>query len=183
MSYNIRLCPVCSSPVPRIAWVDGKRRNLGKRKYCFNCSPFGKNNTRKLEMIDPATKGFCTSCGKPLKSKTAIRMCPVCQLYKRADKIRDKIFDILGYQCWVCGYDKGKIAKRVLEFHHMNPSEKEFSLGRNEMTNLAWERVVKEIKKCSLLCCRCHREIDAGIISTEEIEKIYKEKWKNIKLE
>lgn len=59
----------------------------------------------------------------------------------------------------MCGYDKYYGA---LDFHHKKPEEKEFSIGGNY--SLAWERLEKELDKCILVCCRCHREIHAKII-------------------
>ena len=35
--------------------------------------------------------------------------------------------------------------------------------------------------KCVSLCCRCHREFHAGLISREKMYSIYIEKWKEIK--
>jgi len=49
-----------------------------------------------------------------------------------------------------------------LEFHHLNPEEKEINFGSN--TNLGWGAVKEELKKCILVCANCHREIHYGII-------------------
>lgn len=44
-----------------------------------------------------------------------------------------------------------------LDFHHINPQEKEFSISQK-----AWryskERIMKEISKCIILCANCHRK-------------------------
>lgn len=62
-------------------------------------------------------------------------------------------------KCSACGYDKLKAA---LEFHHPDPSTKKYEIGR--MQNHSYELLKKEINKCVLLCCRCHREYHAGIL-------------------
>ena len=49
----MRKCLNCENQVPNLAWIDGKKRNLNNRKYCFECSPFGKHNTRKIH--DPSS--------------------------------------------------------------------------------------------------------------------------------
>jgi len=58
-----------------------------------------------------------------------------------------------------CGYNK---CLEALEFHHRNPSEKEFNVSSKGHSR-SWERVKKEIEKCDLLCANCHREIHAEI--------------------
>ena len=44
-----------------------------------------------------------------------------------------------------------------LEFHHINPSEKKFAIGRiNDY--LSWRMLKTEIAKCRVLCANCHRK-------------------------
>lgn len=76
---------------------------------------------------------------------------------KRRKEIRLKAINSRGGKCEKCGYDK---CAEVLEFHHKNPSQKDFSVSRKGHCR-SWERVSKEIAKCDLLCANCHREIHA----------------------
>jgi DNA-binding CsgD family transcriptional regulator len=69
-------------------------------------------------------------------------------------KLKEKAVEYKGGRCEKCGYNKCIIA---LEFHHMNPLEKDFNIGKNSM--LAWGKVKKELDKCILVCANCHREI------------------------
>ena len=48
-----------------------------------------------------------------------------------------------------------------LDFHHLDPSIKEFNLTRN---SIGWEKLKPELDKCVLLCSNCHRMIHAGVI-------------------
>jgi hypothetical protein len=44
-----------------------------------------------------------------------------------------------------------------LEFHHINPKEKKFSIGRiNDY--MSWKALKCEIEKCRVLCANCHRK-------------------------
>ena len=53
-------------------------------------------------------------------------------------------------QCVKCGEtDKSK-----LHFHHIDPSKKEFTIGR--MRNYSLEKIQQEIDKCIVLCANCH---------------------------
>ena len=62
--------------------------------------------------------------------------------------------EYLGGRCESCGYDKCIAA---LEFHHKDPSKKDFSVSTDGTTK-SWEKLKAEIEKCSLLCSNCHRE-------------------------
>jgi hypothetical protein len=46
---------------------------------------------------------------------------------------------------------------RVLEFHHTNPSEKEYAVSNMIERGLGKEKLNKEISKCDVLCANCHR--------------------------
>lgn len=44
----------------------------------------------------------------------------------------------------------------ILEFHHNDPNEKDYSISNR--VRASFETIQKEISKCSVLCCNCHRE-------------------------
>ena len=78
--------------------------------------------------------------------------------YQRV-KLRRKKLKILGViykgkKCQKCGYNK---TFEALVSHHINPSEKEFTIAYH--CNASWQRIKKELNKCELLCSNCHREI------------------------
>lgn len=92
--------------------------------------------------------------------------CILCQReYTRQNVQRTKsvLAAEAGGKCQICGYDKYLGA---LEFHHLDPKTKEFSLsgnkGSSRVTSL--DRLRAEAKKCVLLCSNHHREVEAGII-------------------
>lgn len=60
----------------------------------------------------------------------------------------------LGDACQRCGYSKCAAA---LEFHHRDPTEKEFGIGAP--LGKSYAALAEEMKKCDLLCANCHREI------------------------
>jgi len=55
--------------------------------------------------------------------------------------------------CEVCG----EVHPAVLDFHHRDPSQKEFSLAN--MVGRTWESMLAEVDKCSVLCANCHRKL------------------------
>lgn len=58
-----------------------------------------------------------------------------------------------GGKCINCGYNK---CLDALQFHHIDPAEKEFHLGNSRGKKL--EVIKKELDKCLLLCSNCHIE-------------------------
>ncbi len=52
-----------------------------------------------------------------------------------------------------------------LEFHHLDPNEKEFSISGNHQRQEA--KIVAEMEKCIVVCANCHKKIHAGIINLE----------------
>lgn len=79
---------------------------------------------------------------------------------KRRLKLKEMAIHYKGGKCICCEYNK---CDSALEFHHLDPKEKEFNLGLNGVTR-SWEKNKKELDKCVLVCANCHREIHAGII-------------------
>lgn len=75
-----------------------------------------------------------------------------------------------GGKCRICGYDK---LLSALEFHHVVPSDKTFTLSRN--TNRAHLVYKEEALKCILLCANCHREVEAGVTSCQGIEPVWED--------
>lgn len=67
-----------------------------------------------------------------------------------------------GGKCIICGYNKCQAA---LDFHHTDPLIKE---GVKDYVK--FEQNKKELDKCVLVCCRCHREIHAGLINLKDYE-------------
>lgn len=55
-------------------------------------------------------------------------------------------------QCVKCGETRAY----VLDFHHRDASQKDFTIGKMKRT--AEETLRKEIEKCVCLCANCHRE-------------------------
>lgn len=57
-------------------------------------------------------------------------------------------------RCEQCGWSEHP---EILNFHHVDPSTKEFGFSGSEVGNLSMERLQKEIDKCILLCPNCHQ--------------------------
>lgn len=79
--------------------------------------------------------------------------------WRKATKTR--MVQAMGGRCACCGYST---CEDAMEFHHIDPSQKELDFGKGTRANCkSWDTIVQELRKCILLCANCHREIHAGI--------------------
>lgn len=97
--------------------------------------------------VEAPQRVFCSAKCKNLHG--------VIQFRKRT---RVKLKNHMGGKCQVCGYDK---CYRSLEFHHLDPDVKEFTIGSSTR---GWASLLKEAEKCILLCSNCHREVHCGML-------------------
>ena len=61
--------------------------------------------------------------------------------------------------CALCGYDNNAAA---LEFHHVDPKAKDFSVAQFSQIGQGFEgdgELITEMNKCMVLCANCHREV------------------------
>ncbi len=72
-----------------------------------------------------------------------------------------------GGRCQLCGYAG---CMGALQFHHVDPETKEFSLSKRQVISM--ERLRQEALKCVLLCANCHFEVEAGLISPELVASL-----------
>lgn len=77
-------------------------------------------------------------------------------------RTKRKLIVSMGDKCQICGYTK---CDEALEFHHLDPTKKDFSFGAIRANPKKINSVINELKKCILLCSNCHREIHYGKVS------------------
>jgi len=95
----------------------------------------------------------CVLCGceKKRGRGNSIRLCNVCLNKARRYLSKQKAIDMLGGKCKECGWTGNQAG---FDFHHRDPSQKEFSLGN--IAHKSWSVIKEELKKCDLLCRNCH---------------------------
>lgn len=92
---------------------------------------------------------------------------------------KQRIIDSMGSKCQICGYNK---CNDALELHHIDPTKKEFGFGAIRANPTSWPSIVKELKKCVLLCSICHRELHCKLIVLPEILTKFKEEFTDYKV-
>jgi hypothetical protein len=128
------LVKYCSKECQRLYYNQKALVNHKKRR-CQWCHKWFKPRTIN-------TAGCCLACQVALSSK------------KWRDVLKLKSVTYRGGKCCICGYNKCLAA---LEFHHKNPSKKDFTI--NKRKGIPWKTLQKELDKCDLLCANCHREV------------------------
>ena len=81
--------------------------------------------------------------------------------------------EAFGNKCGICGYNK---CPQALEFHHLDPGEKDFSMSTSGVTR-SWVSTVPELRKCVCLCSNCHKEVHAGVTKIPENITRFNEKF------
>lgn len=143
------------------------------KKYCsqecinkMRRIKYAQNQTQKNLSLKINNMPFkkCLLCGKDFQPKTPsanLRQCcyecmPEGTQLKRSDFVA-KLKIKEGGKCLRCGYNK---CLSALEFHHKDPSKKDFGISDD---SIKLKEAVEEIKKCILICSNCHRELHAGL--------------------
>ena len=155
----MRCCKLCSGPLPLKITIDGRVHSLQNRLYCLTCSPFGAHNTRRLtEQLTAEQR----------QQRMAESQRKKYRKYQRKTRHQRKktLVQLLGGCCHICGYNRD--CPSAYDFHHRNPAEKLFEVGSYGLLR-RWDELVLEARKCVLLCCRCHREVHAGLHKRTEI--------------
>lgn len=117
---------------------------------CIECST-AFESTRPSKFCSDA----CRQRNK-YKYKKANGISPYLAQKQRGLTKKINVVKSLGGKCSCCGYNKNLSA---LEFHHTDPSVKDFTLDLRVFSNLSDDNLNKEILKCVLLCANCHREL------------------------
>jgi hypothetical protein len=98
------------------------------------------------------------------------------KVWRKATKAR--IVESFGGKCAICGYNS---CHDAFDLHHIDPSKKDFALGAIRSSARSWTKIVNELRKCVLLCCRCHRELHANVINLPENYNSFNEEFADYK--
>jgi hypothetical protein len=146
--------------------IKGKIRNLQNRKFCIICSPFGSGNTKPDNPKRPSLRREYKYWANKRKRQYKNT------LLKRAYARKQKLVLIFGGKCKICGYNK---CLRALAFRHRKRKNKIFRLCADYLWSRPWKAILKEAKKCDLVCLCCVAELEDKLFS--ERKKQYLDKF------
>jgi hypothetical protein len=112
---------------------------------------------------------YLCACGETDPSKfygiktKQCRKCFNARVVARKKNAMQRLRLMMGGKCVLCGFNRIQAA---LEFHHVDPSQKEFEIGN--IGGWGWSRLMQEVKKCILVCSNCHAGIHAGEVSVPD---------------
>lgn len=134
-----------------VTFSEQEKVEYGESRFCPRC----KNNVN--------TKDFYQRRGIE-NSSTYCKSCTSEQTLERTRNLKSQMVEYKGGCCVRCGYKKYQGA---LEFHHLDPNEKDFNPSR--LKNYSFNEIIKsELDKCILVCSNCHREIHDEMIKQKE---------------
>lgn len=84
--------------------------------------------------------------------------CRASAVAARRRKVKAILVEEAGGCCARCGFAESLAA---LQFHHLDPSEKEFHIAHQGVTR-SIARARDEARKCILLCANCHAAVECG---------------------
>jgi superfamily II helicase len=119
----------------------------------------------------------CKICEKDLGENVKnSSICNSCMTRVRRYRTKKRAVEYLGGCCIRCKYEKSLSA---LEFHHLDPEQKDFSISNQG--NKSWTVIQKELDKCVLICSNCHHEEHSGYTDEKLLAYINKfgEKYGN----
>ena len=71
-------------------------------------------------------------------------------------RTKQRLSDAFDNKCAICG---GTFPPCVFDFHHLDPDTLVFRLSEIRKHAISWKRIVKEVRKCIMVCSNCHRQI------------------------
>ncbi len=153
--------------------LEGKCKTCNKqisssRIYCSLCIKQARSQKSingqefKTCKICKENKHYTLFYGNKDKSFPYCKSCESSRVKIQQRDFKQKCISYKGGKCQNCGYNKCNAA---LEFHHLEPEHKDFSISHfnKRSWDLNKELVMIELDKCILLCANCHREIHTSM--------------------
>ena len=116
-------------------------------KLCHRCDTVKSVDDFYRRRNKQETSAYCKPCSNN-------------QTIERQRAFKRQCIEYKGGCCERCGYDKCDAA---MEFHHNDPSKKDFTIAHVRLTTFS-DDIRKELDKCRLVCSNCHREIHFELI-------------------
>lgn len=86
---------------------------------------------------------------------------------ERRRQVKRTLVAEAGGSCRICGFDEHPSA---LQFHHLDPSTKEFHMAHHGVSR-SIRRMRSEATKCVLLCANCHALVEAGVRKAPAVDR------------
>ena len=118
-----------------------------KCRICHITKPISEYHKDKRNRL-----GIVSLCKPCANQKTKENQTPA---YRRQYRLKQKQ-RLLDYKKALWCQHCGEADWRCLDFHHLDRSQKKFSIGAQECRS--FKSILNEIAKCVVLCANCHRK-------------------------
>ena len=144
-----RTCRVCKIEKPLEEFTKHKKMKFGYDYICLKCnrihsSKYNKDNPEKYKL----------KCKRWYRKNTKKVTEERKRKYKEIIKFKEKCKE--EKSCIKCGYNE---IPQILQFHHRDEKEKNFTIAESASLGISLENLQKEVNKCDLLCPNCHYKL------------------------
>ena len=125
-------------------------------KKCNKCGSLKEFKEFNINIKNKKTglSAYCKECVRNSSKKYYLDNIPLYKKNTRKNRIWfDEYKETL--KCSKCEENHPS----CLEFHHLDPNEKESGVSEMVRKKIDKELIFKEIKKCEVLCSNCHRKL------------------------
>jgi transposase len=145
-------------------------RKHGLRTHGANGRRLAERNQAAKEAGRVEANMFCSKHGEAMfvldrRGYYRCRRCRSASVSSRRRRLKELLVAEAGGACGLCGYSRCMAA---LEFHHVAPEQKAFSLSEEGVTR-SLARARAEAEKCVLLCANCHAEVEVGLVAAPDL--------------
>ena len=171
---QLKTCSVCNQEFPIDNFYKSKYSRDGHRSECKDCSK--SNNKRYYEshrqqVLDNVAlyaednKDKIKQYQRGYRQENAVKL---HEYIKEHSIGKRKKIDSYKTPCAKCGEER----PYVIDFHHIDPSTKSFTIGTSYRGD--GEKVREEIEKCICICSNCHREFHYiyGVIPSDPVNQL-----------
>lgn len=130
--------------------------------FCVVCNKLLTNKQKKFCSKSCKNADYQNRVRKEYKEKTGMSL-----QSKKGVELKLMLINEMGGCCMKCGYDKNISA---LEFHHIDSSNKVFTLDTRNLSNRNIKIIRNELSKCVLLCSNCHQETHNPHLNIENLK-------------
>lgn len=134
--------------------------NGGHLKFCGKCKKDLEDNkfSKRNKGNSHGLQAWCKKCSNANRRKDYFKNQEreIKVRKDRKDSIREFLVEYKSKLfCAICGENH----PATLDFHHVNPEEKDFRMADAVKDGYSIKKILEEIQKCQVLCANCHRKL------------------------
>ena len=162
----MKTCKRCEQEKELSEFRSNKRSADGFSYYCKSCY----SEMDKDKYLKAKEKGSVASYKQRNKEAIQAYNIEYQKKYRSSGRKQQRKLEMCKYKggrCNNCCKEANEHNISIFDFHHLDESLKEYT--PSDMVNMKWDRIVKELDKCEMLCSNCHRMHHHGTSVLDDI--------------